>query len=146
MNTFVDRFLTVSLIVGSYFLQDGRNKAILTEAVNRRNRNLRRLREWDYNKFCWVLEKLNLEYTPIGMKRRTTRMEIYKTLIQKQAMEIRKEKFVKYHAQLKGKQEKFLQRKEKDLADIEAEEKEILVALEKLDLDEKQHRAANSLL
>lgn len=112
--------------------QDGKNKSILLEAVNRRSRYLRRLREWDYNKFCWVLEKLNLDYVPHQLQRRTTRKELFQILTMKDAMEIRKAKFEKYYAQLKGKQEEFLLRKAKELADIDTEEKEILVTLEKL--------------
>jgi small subunit ribosomal protein S15 len=106
--------------------------SLLLEAVQRRKRYLRRLRAWDYNKFCWVLEQLNIDYIMLGNLIRTTRKDIAQGLVQKQALEIRRDKFKAYHEQLKAKQGDFLVRQERELAEISEEEKVLLAELKSL--------------
>ena len=108
------------------------NKKLLIEAVNRRKKYLQRLRAWDYDKFCWVLEQLNLEFGNPDYKVRATRRQICVALNLKEALEIRRDKFIKYHAELKTKQPDFLVRKEKELVLIEEEEKRLREELETL--------------
>jgi small subunit ribosomal protein S15 len=56
-----------------YYLQEhmtkypfhSRIKVILKETIERRGKWLRYLRMWDYRRFEWVLEKLNLVYKPM---------------------------------------------------------------------------------
>lgn len=39
-------------------------KVFLLELVAKRKKYLRKLRRWDYRRFEWILEKLNLIYKP----------------------------------------------------------------------------------
>ncbi|XP_055357604.1 28S ribosomal protein S15, mitochondrial-like [Paramacrobiotus metropolitanus] len=111
-----------------------RMRYFLQGAVYARTKLLRRLREWDYNKFCWVLQRLELEYSPPNLRNRNTPREIYRAITQKTAMEVRKAKLEKYHGELKNKQPEFLQRKAKELAAIDAEEKQLREELAALQL------------
>ena len=39
-------------------------KVVLKEKIDRRKMYLKKLRTWDYKRFEWILEKLNLIYKP----------------------------------------------------------------------------------
>ena len=41
-----------------------RSKVVLKEKIDKRKKYLKRLRTWDYKRFEWILEKLNLIYKP----------------------------------------------------------------------------------
>jgi len=44
--------------------KDPRMKVKLLETIAKRRKMLKFLRQWDYRRFEWVLEKLNLVYKP----------------------------------------------------------------------------------
>ncbi|GAU88711.1 hypothetical protein RvY_01352 [Ramazzottius varieornatus] len=119
--------------------RDGRGRCILNETINRRRKYLKRLREWDYNKFCWVLETLKLDFPSNQAVRKTTRKEVAEILSVNQAMEIRRDKLKTYHEALKAKQTEFLARKESELQAVTDEERQIQEELEMLKSQEGQY-------
>lgn len=42
--------------------RDKKKKVFLKEIIEKRNKYLRIMRTWDYKRFEWILEKLNLIY------------------------------------------------------------------------------------
>jgi len=46
------------------FPKDKRRKVKLKELIERRKKWLKFLRKWDYKRFEWLLERLNLVYKP----------------------------------------------------------------------------------
>lgn len=51
-----------------YMKEHPRNKVVkvfLIELIDKRKKQLRLLRNWDYRRFEWILESLNLVYKPV---------------------------------------------------------------------------------
>lgn len=51
-----------------YMEDHPRNKKIkvfLKELIDKRNRHLKLMRKWDYKRFEWLLERLNLTYSAL---------------------------------------------------------------------------------
>lgn len=46
------------------FPKDKRSKVILKELIDKRKKFLKYLRRWDYKRFEWLLEKLDIVYRP----------------------------------------------------------------------------------
>ncbi|XP_054715099.1 28S ribosomal protein S15, mitochondrial-like [Uloborus diversus] len=102
------------------------NRVILPMVINRRNRDLKVLRQIDHERFSWLCKELQIYYNPptLGKKleryckkwdlRRLTKL-YHDSLIQK--------KKNAYHEELKKQQKDFLKEKAETLAWIEAEEK-----------------------
>jgi small subunit ribosomal protein S15 len=44
--------------------KDKKSKVVLKELIEQRKKFLKYLRRWDYKKFEWLLEKLNIIYRP----------------------------------------------------------------------------------
>lgn len=103
-----------------------RNKKLkvqLKEKIEKRKKYLKRLRMWDYKRFEWVLEKLNLIYKPPPETYITvTRKESIRKLAAMHCKKIKQERLDSYKAELKAKQKNFYLEKAKKLAFIREEE------------------------
>ncbi|GIX81659.1 hypothetical protein CEXT_30111 [Caerostris extrusa] len=105
------------------------SRILLPILINRRNSMLNDLRKMDYERYCWLLEELDLylKPTPLGAKnekyckkwdlRRLTKEYCKKMVVDKKAA---------YHEELKKQQAEFLEEKKQILAWIEEEEKKAL--------------------
>lgn len=45
--------------------RDSKAKVSMKEAIDKRRKWLKHMRTWDYRRFEWILEKLNLIYKPL---------------------------------------------------------------------------------
>ncbi|GIY20005.1 28S ribosomal protein S15, mitochondrial [Caerostris darwini] len=106
------------------------SRIVLPILINRRNSMLNHLRKMDYERYCWLLEELDLYLNPppLGAKnekyckkwdlRRLTKEYCKKMVVDKKAA---------YHEELKKQQAEFLEEKKRILAWIEEEEKALNV-------------------
>jgi len=99
----------------------------LTHLVSHRHNMLTRLRETDYRKFEWLLEKLNLFYKPPSYDRSepVARKASVERLTDIWCDELRKHRINNYKRKLEEEQPKFLRKKAEKLAHIMREEKEL---------------------
>ncbi|XP_043464707.1 28S ribosomal protein S15, mitochondrial [Leptopilina heterotoma] len=100
-----------------------RCKVALKEKIDKRKKFLKKLRSWDYKRFEWILEKLNLVYKPQPEKHMfVTRKGSIRLLLQMHCNEIRQEKRNAYRVELESQQKGFFEKKAKQLAFIREEE------------------------
>ncbi|XP_046628140.1 28S ribosomal protein S15, mitochondrial [Neodiprion virginianus] len=100
-------------------------KVELNELIHKRKKFLGYLRQWDYKRFEWILEKLNLVYKPYPPKLLpVTRKDSLRKLTQKHCDEIVQKKLDAYKAELTLKQKQFFKEKSEKLAFIRQEELE----------------------
>ncbi|XP_031841078.1 28S ribosomal protein S15, mitochondrial [Nomia melanderi] len=100
-------------------------KRFLKELVERRKKYLRHLRKWDYRRFEWVLERLNLVYKPDPAQLGTvSRKDSIRLLTQEYCDKLVQDKLNAYKAELKAKQKEFYREKAEKLAFILKEERE----------------------
>ncbi|XP_047368924.1 28S ribosomal protein S15, mitochondrial [Vespa velutina] len=106
--------------------RDKKKKVFLKELIEKRNKYLRILRKWDYKRYEWILEKLNLFYkeTPINSVA-PYRKDSLRKLTQKLCDKIKQEKLDAYKAELKKQQKLFYKQKIKDFIFIKNEELEL---------------------
>jgi hypothetical protein len=102
-------------------------KHSLTRAIASRRLNLERLRQKDYKKYEWILEKLNLFYKPVP---KYDHMEISrKASIEKLTDiwcdELKKHRLTRHRTELEAKQPQFLRDKAAKLEHIMSEEAEL---------------------
>lgn len=98
-------------------------KSTLNILMGKRKKMLKLLREWDYRRFEWVLEKLNLTYTPIPeFPHQITRKESLTRLTEKHCNKLVQEKLDIYKKELKDLQKDFYMEKAEKLAFIREEE------------------------
>ncbi|KAL2731877.1 LOW QUALITY PROTEIN: midasin-like, partial [Vespula squamosa] len=103
--------------------RDKRKKVFLKELVERRNKYLRILRKWDYKRFEWILERLNLVYKKIPIdKTPPYRKDSLRKLTQKLCDKIKQEKLDAYKIELKNQQKIFFKQKVEDFIFIRNEE------------------------
>lgn len=75
------------------FPYDKRLKVKLKQLIEKRKKHLKYLRKWDYKKFEWILEQLNIVYKPPPTESRwVTRKESLVKLTNKYCDNIRQEK------------------------------------------------------
>ncbi|GAB0099683.1 28S ribosomal protein S15, mitochondrial [Sergentomyia squamirostris] len=118
-------------------------KVYLKELIDKRKLYLKYLRRWDYRRFEWLLEKLNLvykahpsEYVLVGRK------YAIRKLADKYCEETRERKLLEYRKQLESEQVTFLEQKIKNLEFILNEQKELHLPLsvsqEQIDAEKKR--------
>ncbi|XP_033332558.2 28S ribosomal protein S15, mitochondrial [Megalopta genalis] len=100
-------------------------KVVLKELVEKRRKYLRYLRKWDYKRFEWLLERLNLVYKPIPEKLgMVAKKESIRRLTQEYCDKIIQNKIDAYKAQLREQKKNFYREKAEKLAFILKEETE----------------------
>lgn len=108
------------------FQQFPRNKVVkvqLKELIDKRKRYLRYLRRWDYKKFEWILEKLDLVYKPYPSKfHQITRKESLQKLTTKYCEDLKEERLTEYRKSLESQQIPFLEDKLRNLQLINNEQ------------------------
>ncbi|KYN14592.1 28S ribosomal protein S15, mitochondrial [Trachymyrmex cornetzi] len=98
-------------------------KVQLLETIAKRRKMLKYLRQWDYRRFEWILEKLNLVYKPVPeLPHQITRKDSLRRLTQKHCNELVQEKLDIYKKELKKLQKDFYIEKAEKLAFIREEE------------------------
>ncbi|XP_011314420.1 28S ribosomal protein S15, mitochondrial [Fopius arisanus] len=100
-----------------------KTKVFLKELIEKRKKYLGDLRRWDYKRFEWVLEKLNIVYKPFPeLWVNPTRKDSLRKLTSAHCDEIRQKKLEAYRAELEAQQIIFFKEKAEKLAFIRAEE------------------------
>lgn len=103
-------------------------KVKLKELIDKRKKYLRILRKWDYKRFEWLIEKLDVVYRPYPESfHMITRKESVKKLADIQCNEIREERLDAYRKELQSQQLGFLEDKIKNLEFIRNEQMECKV-------------------
>jgi small subunit ribosomal protein S15 len=107
------------------FPRNKRAKVELKELIDKRKKFLKYLRRWDYKRFEWVLEKLDLVYKPPPAEFHwITRKESLVKLTNQHCDKIKQERLDAYRKQLESQQLEFLANKLKNLQFIRKEQVE----------------------
>lgn len=110
------------------FPENKKLKVVLKELIDKRKKYLRILRIWDYKKFEWLIEKLDLIYRPYPEHfHPIARKESLRKLTQIQCDNTRQERLDKYRKELQSQQLGFLENKIKNLEFIRNEQIECKV-------------------
>ena len=110
------------------FPRNSKEKVNLKELIDKRKKFLRLLRIYDYKRFEWLIEKLDVIYRPYPEKFHwITRKESLKKLCRTHCDGIRQERLDAYKMQLQAKQIGFLEDKIKNLEFIRNEQIECKV-------------------
>ncbi|XP_055387099.1 28S ribosomal protein S15, mitochondrial [Condylostylus longicornis] len=105
-----------------------RIKCILKELIDKRKKFLKYLRRWDYKRFEWLLEKLDLIYKPAPSQFHwITRKESLQKLTNTHCENIRQERLDEYRKYLQSQQIIFLETKINNLEFIRKEQEECQV-------------------
>ncbi|KAJ6642339.1 28S ribosomal protein S15, mitochondrial [Pseudolycoriella hygida] len=105
-----------------------RAKVCLKELIDKRKKFLTKLRRWDYRRFEWVLEKLDLVYKAYpSYYHWITRRESLTKLTDIHCKKIRNERLAAYRTHLKSQQIGFLEKKLQNLEFIRKEQIECAV-------------------
>lgn len=103
-------------------------KCILKELIDKRKKYLRILRIWDYKRFEWLIEQLDIVYRPYPEKFHwITRKDSLRKLTKIQCDNTRQERLDKYRQELQAQQLGFLENKIKNLEFIRNEQVECKV-------------------
>ncbi|XP_046392258.1 28S ribosomal protein S15, mitochondrial [Ischnura elegans] len=103
--------------------KDVRSKVIVKELIEKRKKYLKFLRKWDYKRFEWLLDKLNIIFRPHPkFYHRITRKESLTKLTRRHCLSIRQERILAFKRHLESQKEAFLQEKAKSLEWIRNEE------------------------
>lgn len=118
-------------------------KVQLKELIDKRKKFLRYLRVWDYKKFEWILERLNIIFRPYPEHFHwITRKESLKKLCKIHCDNVRQERLDAYKKELESKQITFLEDKIKNLDFIRNEQIEcrvpVTVNVEEINAIKKQ--------
>lgn len=105
------------------FPRDMKVKVELKLMIDQRKKFLGCLRTWDYRKFEWILEKLDLLYRPYPEKFHwITRKESLKKLCATHCEQVKQDKLEVYKMHLQSQQIGFLENKIKSLEHIREEQ------------------------
>lgn len=127
--------------------RDKKIKVELKELIDKRKKFLKYLRRWDYKRFEWVLEKLNLSYKPPPPKYHwITRKESLVKLTDIHCEDIKTERLESYKNSLKNQQIEFLERKIKNLKLIRSEQMACNVPVTITEEDISKERARIDIL
>lgn len=114
-----------------YMLLFPRNKlekVRLKELIDKRKKFLRYLRKWDYKRFEWLIEKLNIIFKPYPEKFHwITRKESLRKLTDLHCENVKQERLDAYKKDLESQQLDFLANKIKNLEFIKKEQMECRV-------------------
>jgi small subunit ribosomal protein S15 len=107
------------------FPRNKRMKVVLKELIDRRKKKLKYLRRWDYKRFEWLLETLNIVYKPPPNRFHwVTRKESLRKLTDKYCENIKQERLETYKQMLQAEQPVFLQEKIRALEFMRNEQQE----------------------
>ncbi|KAF5281575.1 hypothetical protein FQA39_LY05110, partial [Lamprigera yunnana] len=125
------------------FPRNKRLKVNLQELIDKRKKHLKYLRRWDYKKFEWLIDNLNIVYKPPPNEfHRITRKESLRKLTDKYCDDIRNDRLNQYRLQLESEQPEFLKEKINMLEFIRKEQMdcnvEVTIMQEEID-DAKQN-------
>lgn len=103
-------------------------KVHLKELIDKRKKRLKFLRMWDYKRFEWLIEKLNIVYKPSPLENfPVTRKESLRKLTKIHCDNVRNEKLEAYKKQLQEQQPDFLREKIRTLEYIRDEQEKLNV-------------------
>lgn len=128
-----------------------RNKIIkvaLKELIDKRKKHLKYLRRWDYKKFEWLLEQLNLTYKPMPLDVHwVTRKDSLRKLTDKYCDEVKSQKLEEYKLKLQTEQPSFLKEKIRCLEYIRNEQKDagLKVTVTEKDIEDVKTQLAELL-
>ncbi|XP_050438627.1 28S ribosomal protein S15, mitochondrial [Adelges cooleyi] len=91
--------------------RDKTSRVAMKEIIEKRKKRLKYLRTWDYQKFEWLLEKLDLEYRPHPVYERVERKKSLRRLTAQWCNNLKSEKLNKYRNELDNEKESFLKHK-----------------------------------
>lgn len=112
------------------FPHNKRMLVVCKELIDRRKKFLRHLRCWDYKRFEWVLEKLDLVYKAYPSEYHwITRKESLVKLTNIHCESIQNERLTEYRRQLEAQQMEFLEKKLQNLEFIRQEQLDCNVAV-----------------
>lgn len=119
-------------------------KTDLKELIERRKKFLKHLRRYDYKRFEYILEQLELKYVPAPNKFHwIARKDSMKTLTRKFCHGIKQERLDNYKHMLQAQQLEFLENKIKNLEFIRTEQIEckipVTVTQDQINEVKKQH-------
>jgi len=125
------------------FPRDKRLKVKLKELIDKRKKHLKYLRRWDYKRFEWILDQLNLVYKPPPSEFHwITRRESLVKLTDKYVEDIKQERLKEYRLKLESEQPAFLEEKIRSLQFIRDEQQDcgakVTVTQEEIDNIKKQ--------
>lgn len=125
------------------FPRDTKIKVALKEMIEKRKKFLKYLRRWDYKRFEWILEKLDLVYkSPPSEFHWITRKESLVKLTDIHCEKIKQDRLDEYQAKLQAQQIPFLKEKIKNLEFIRKEQQEcqvpVTVSQEEINAVKKQ--------
>nr|CAI5870429.1 unnamed protein product [Callosobruchus analis] len=107
------------------FPRNKKLKVFLKELIDKRKKHLKYLRRWDYKRFEWLLERMNMVYKPPPNEFHwVTRKESLRKLTDQHCEKIRTERINQYKQQLENEQPAFLEEKIRTLQFIRNEQKE----------------------
>lgn len=90
--------------------RDKKRKVILKEMIEKRKKFLKYLRRWDYRRFEWILEKLDLVYKPPPAEFHwITRKESLQKLTDIHCEELKQQRLAEYRKTLEEQQIPFLE-------------------------------------
>lgn len=113
------------------------------QLIDRRYMVLRRLRNWDYKRFEWILEKLDIEFKPRPQHFiMIARKEGLRRLTHAHCDDVRNTRLTEYHKQLKAEQLPFLSEKLKNMEFIRNEQLElgVEVTITQKDVDDVRQK------
>lgn len=100
-------------------------KVHLQELIDKRKKNLKHLRRWDYKRFEWILEQLDLEYKPQPLNHyKVSRKDSLRKLTDEYCDKIRQDRLDTYRQELRNAQPAFLEEKIRTLEHIRTEQEE----------------------
>ncbi|XP_059616303.1 small ribosomal subunit protein uS15m [Phlebotomus argentipes] len=101
-------------------------KVYLKELIEKRKKNLNDMRRWDYRRFEWILEKLDLVYKPYAAEHVILgRKYAVRKLTDTHCEELIQKKLLDYQKHLESQQVDFLKRKIKNLEFIRREQEDL---------------------
>ncbi|XP_017777887.1 PREDICTED: 28S ribosomal protein S15, mitochondrial [Nicrophorus vespilloides] len=118
-------------------------KVNLKELIEKRNKHLKYLRNWDYRRFEWLLENLQIAYKPVPSEyERVSRKGSLTKLTQIYCDNVVQERLDTYREQLQEEQPKFLEEKINTLEFLQQEQKDcgVEVTITQEDIDKVKEK------
>lgn len=123
--------------------RNGQHNKRVKRLIDKRNKNLRYLRRWDYKRYEWLLELLNIEFK-LQPETHTliARKVALRRLTNIHCDDIKNERLTEYRKHLQSQKEQFLSEKLKNLQFIRNEEIELdlPVTVSEKDLQEVEEK------
>ncbi|KAG6448821.1 28S ribosomal protein S15, mitochondrial [Manduca sexta] len=119
--------------------RNNKMKKVVQEIIDKRKKLLKYLRQYDYKKFEWLLEKLNIEYKAHpDSYHKLSRKESLRKLTEMHCEDIRNKKLADYRNLLESQQGPFLKQKLEALKFIRSEQIELQIPISVTEQDIKK--------